>query len=310
MVRSRGDSMLGLLNCSGGLNDDFRSLRFGKVRKRPYIFVDLVTWSPALHTPFFSAMLVHGLRRAARTAFRPNLVARTLRQTQQRTLPVCSQLCKYKNFLHLCCTFAVEKDYLPEKARRKPRRDVTDWSHMWKNVCQINLNWGKLFEQSHFCGYIWCLSWFCVFFVPCRQVRWYCALHQVPLNCTSDCLDLHLPDNRRYVSTDKPVSAAAAAQAAAPKATTTTTATKPGAVGKIIAVIGAVVDVQFEEGLPPILNSLEVEGRTPRLILEVAQHLGKNCSFRLAWFNFFYISWLDIKFSIYRWTGKHPIPLH
>ena len=96
------------------------------------------------------------------------------------------------------------------------------------------------------------------------------------------------------------MSAAAAAQAAAPKATTTTTATKPGAVGKIIAVIGAVVDVQFEEGLPPILNSLEVEGRTPRLILEVAQHLGKNCSFRLAWFNFFYISRLDIKFSIYR----------
>lgn len=68
------------------------------------------------------------------------------------------------------------------------------------------------------------------------------------------------------------MSAAAAAQAAAPK---TPAATKPGAVGKIIAVIGAVVDVQFEDGLPPILNSLEVEGRSPRLILEVAQHLGK-----------------------------------
>ena len=69
------------------------------------------------------------------------------------------------------------------------------------------------------------------------------------------------------------MSAAAAAQAAAPK---TPAATKPGAVGKIIAVIGAVVDVQFEDGLPPILNSLEVEGRSPRLILEVAQHLGKH----------------------------------
>ena len=44
--------------------------------------------------PFFSAMLVHGLRRAARTAFKPNLVARTLRQTQPRTVPICSQLCK------------------------------------------------------------------------------------------------------------------------------------------------------------------------------------------------------------------------
>lgn len=44
--------------------------------------------------------------------------------------------------------------------------------------------------------------------------------------------------------------------------------------GKIVAVIGAVVDVQFDDKLPPILNALEVEGRKPRLILEVAQHLG------------------------------------
>jgi F-type H+-transporting ATPase subunit beta len=49
-----------------------------------------------------------------------------------------------------------------------------------------------------------------------------------------------------------------------------------GSKGKIVAVIGAVVDVQFDEGLPPILNSLEVENRSPRLILEVAQHLGEN----------------------------------
>ena len=84
------------------------------------------------------------------------------------------------------------------------------------------------------------------------------------------------PDNRRYVSTDKPVSAAAAASAAAPKAGSAAPAAAPGAVGKIIAVIGAVVDVQFDEALPPILNSLEVEGRSPRLILEVAQHLGKD----------------------------------
>ncbi len=47
-----------------------------------------------------------------------------------------------------------------------------------------------------------------------------------------------------------------------------------GAKGKIVAVIGAVVDVQFDDGLPPILNSLEVEERSPRLVLEVAQHLG------------------------------------
>jgi len=46
--------------------------------------------------------------------------------------------------------------------------------------------------------------------------------------------------------------------------------------GKISQVIGAVVDVQFEGQLPPILNALEVEGVANRLVLEVAQHLGGN----------------------------------
>merc|ERR1712004_85454 len=46
--------------------------------------------------------------------------------------------------------------------------------------------------------------------------------------------------------------------------------------GQIVAVIGAVVDVQFEDGLPEILNALDVSDREPRLILEVAQHLGEN----------------------------------
>lgn len=48
------------------------------------------------------------------------------------------------------------------------------------------------------------------------------------------------------------------------------------ATGRIVAVIGAVVDVQFDEGLPPILNALEVAGRDSRLVLEVAQHLGEE----------------------------------
>ena len=46
--------------------------------------------------------------------------------------------------------------------------------------------------------------------------------------------------------------------------------------GKISQVIGAVVDVQFEGSLPPILNALEVQGTEARLVLEVAQHLGGN----------------------------------
>merc|ERR1719420_2857384 len=46
--------------------------------------------------------------------------------------------------------------------------------------------------------------------------------------------------------------------------------------GQVVSVIGAVVDVQFEEGLPEILNALDVADRSPRLVLEVAQHLGEN----------------------------------
>jgi F-type H+-transporting ATPase subunit beta len=46
--------------------------------------------------------------------------------------------------------------------------------------------------------------------------------------------------------------------------------------GQVVSVIGAVVDVQFDDGLPEILNALTVVGREPKLILEVAQHLGEN----------------------------------
>ncbi|QFU07799.1 ATP synthase subunit beta [Rhodobacteraceae bacterium THAF1] len=46
--------------------------------------------------------------------------------------------------------------------------------------------------------------------------------------------------------------------------------------GKITQVIGAVVDVQFDDALPEILNALETENNGKRLVLEVAQHLGEN----------------------------------
>ncbi|KAI6214896.1 ATP synthase subunit beta [Aphelenchoides besseyi] len=68
----------------------------------------------------------------------------------------------------------------------------------------------------------------------------------------------------------------AARAAAAAQAKSTTKATVPGSKGRIVAVIGAVVDVQFDEGLPPILNALEVGGRSSKLVLEVSQHLGDN----------------------------------
>ena len=47
-------------------------------------------------------------------------------------------------------------------------------------------------------------------------------------------------------------------------------------VGKIVQVIGAVVDVQFEDTLPEILNALETNNNGQKLTLEVAQHLGEN----------------------------------
>src|SRR5574342_1137573 len=47
-------------------------------------------------------------------------------------------------------------------------------------------------------------------------------------------------------------------------------------VGHITQVIGAVVDVQFAEHLPEILNALETDNQGRRLVLEVAQHLGES----------------------------------
>ena len=46
--------------------------------------------------------------------------------------------------------------------------------------------------------------------------------------------------------------------------------------GKVTQVIGAVVDVQFDDHLPEILNALETMNGENRLVLEVAQHLGEN----------------------------------
>jgi len=48
------------------------------------------------------------------------------------------------------------------------------------------------------------------------------------------------------------------------------------AVGRITQVLGAVVDVQFDAELPPILNALHTQNEGKTLVLEVAQHLGEN----------------------------------
>ncbi|KAJ2870267.1 atp2, beta subunit of the F1 sector of mitochondrial F1F0 ATP synthase [Coemansia aciculifera] len=58
---------------------------------------------------------------------------------------------------------------------------------------------------------------------------------------------------------------------------TESAAAKAVAAGQVRQVIGAVVDVQFEQdNLPPILNALELDNNGTRLVLEVSQHLGEN----------------------------------
>ena len=48
-------------------------------------------------------------------------------------------------------------------------------------------------------------------------------------------------------------------------------------IGKIVQIIGAVVDVQFpKERLPKLLNAIEVDNHGKRLVIEVAQHIGDD----------------------------------
>ena len=79
-----------------------------------------------------------------------------------------------------------------------------------------------------------------------------------------------------------PAKKPAAPKAPAKSAAKTPVAAKGVATGKLVQIIGAVVDVEFEGHLPAILSALEttnVDQRTGepfRLVLEVAQHLGEN----------------------------------
>ena len=48
-------------------------------------------------------------------------------------------------------------------------------------------------------------------------------------------------------------------------------------VGKIVQIIGPVLDIRFEDGeLPNILNAIEIDHKGQRLVAEVAQHIGDN----------------------------------
>ncbi len=52
---------------------------------------------------------------------------------------------------------------------------------------------------------------------------------------------------------------------------------KRGGVGKIVQIIGAVVDVRFQKHeLPRLLNAIECDNNGQKLVLEVAQHIGDD----------------------------------
>ena len=47
-------------------------------------------------------------------------------------------------------------------------------------------------------------------------------------------------------------------------------------IGRVIQVIGPVVDIEFPNGVPAIYNAVKIEGGKIRVVVEVEQHLGEN----------------------------------
>jgi F-type H+/Na+-transporting ATPase subunit beta len=85
------------------------------------------------------------------------------------------------------------------------------------------------------------------------------------------------PATTRKTAASRPAKAkTSAARSRAPAKTASTVKLAKGPAGHISQVIGAVVDVQFHDHLPQILNALETDNHGQRLVLEVAQHLGEN----------------------------------
>ena len=62
----------------------------------------------------------------------------------------------------------------------------------------------------------------------------------------------------------------------------TKTETKPANIGRVVQVIGPVLDVEFEsEHLPELYNALRIRGKTDAgvdidVVVEVQQHIGRN----------------------------------
>ncbi len=48
-------------------------------------------------------------------------------------------------------------------------------------------------------------------------------------------------------------------------------------IGKVVQVIGPVLDIRFEDGhLPELLSAIEIMNGDKKIVAEVAQHIGDN----------------------------------
>ena len=48
-------------------------------------------------------------------------------------------------------------------------------------------------------------------------------------------------------------------------------------IGKVVQIVGAVVDVRFDKDrLPDLLNAIEIDNNGTKIVAEVAQHIGDD----------------------------------
>ena len=48
-------------------------------------------------------------------------------------------------------------------------------------------------------------------------------------------------------------------------------------IGKVVQVIGPVLDIRFQDGqLPELLSAIEIQSGDRKIVAEVAQHIGDN----------------------------------
>ena len=66
-------------------------------------------------------------------------------------------------------------------------------------------------------------------------------------------------------------------------------------IGKVIQVIGPVLDIQFKDGeLPDLLNAIEIDNHGQKLVVEVAQLTGDNVARCIAMSSTGPMTWITL----------------